>query len=110
MLNLRRLDEPTIIGNFNEFLNSEVGKTDSWKIIFQSDRQTLIVGNKSRQLIGTHFQGSAKAYIQLACGASGADGEITRSICAEHLESLAKSAKANKNLIRRLTNKFKRGI
>ena len=109
--NLRKLDAPQIIGNFNSFLNSEVGKTDNWKILFQSDRQTLQVAKESKQLIGTHFQGGAKVYMLLACGVSGADGEITRGICAEHLESLPRRAKAYQTLIHhRVANKLKRGI
>jgi hypothetical protein len=105
--NLRELDSPLIIGNFNSFLNSETGKTDDWKILFQSDRQILQVADESKQLIGTHFQGNAKVYIRRACGTSGIGGEITRGICAEHLESLAKKAKAQ-TFIHRAASKLKR--
>jgi hypothetical protein len=110
VFNLRNPDAPQIIGDFNLFLNSEIGKTEDWKILFQSDRQTLQVAKKSMQLIGTHFTGGSKVYMSLANGGNGKDCEITRGICAEHLGSLAKKAKADRTLFHRAANKIKCGI
>jgi hypothetical protein len=81
--NLKTLDEPLIITNFNSFLD-KYGSTDHWKVSFQTDKQTLYAENKQSTLIGTHFQGRAKTYM---CFSSGEDSEITQRICLEHLRS-----------------------
>lgn len=81
--NLRTLDKYAIIYNFNSFLG-DLGKTDDWKISFQSDKQILYFENEKSILIGTHFQGRAKTYMRFTCGEN---SEITRDICMNHLTS-----------------------
>ncbi len=108
--NLRSLGEPLIIGNFNSWLASEVGESGYWKIHFQSDRQTLQIGNQVKRLVGTHFQGDAKRFMTLACRASGKDKEVTRSIVKNHLESLRIREKASQTLLRRSARALKSAI
>jgi hypothetical protein len=120
--NIKNLDAFEIIGNFYSFLYSDIGETDRWKIVFQPDGQKMQIAGKSKKLIGVHFQGSAKTFMQLACKSSGADGLISREICAEHMETLARQeairaqgeslalANATKPLILRVANKLLRGI
>jgi len=110
VFNLRKLADPQIIGNFNAFLDTEAGKTGNWKILLQANRQTLQVPSESKQLIGIHFQGSAKAYMLLACVMNSMDGEITRDICTEHLKLLARKMEVNQTLIKRAAKKLKRGV
>jgi hypothetical protein len=120
--NIKNLDAFEIIGNFYSFFYSETGETDDWKILFQSDGQILQIGDKSKKLIGVHFQGSAKNFMSLAYDSSGANGVITRTICDEHTETLAKReakraqmeslalANAGKPLIYRMAKKLMRGV
>ena len=101
--NLRKLDEPKIIENFNSFLSADVGTTDSWKISFQSGKQTLQVANESRKLIGIHFQGDAKALMHLACEDK---SEITRSTCVEQLGKEQKFYRKITEKLKRVINRF----
>jgi hypothetical protein len=120
--NIKNLEAHEIIGNFYSFLYSEIGETDRWKIFFQPDEQRLQIAGESKKLIGVHFQGSAKTFMPLACESSGADGLISRQICAEHMEALARKesiraqreslalANAAQPLIFRIANKLGRRI
>jgi hypothetical protein len=120
--NIKNLEGHEIIGNFYSFLYSKIGETDRWKIFFQPDGQRLQIAGESKKLIGVHFQGSAKTFMPLACESSGADGLISRQICAEHMETLARKesiraqreslalANAAQPLIFRIANKLGRRI
>jgi hypothetical protein len=120
--NIKNLDSFEIIGNFYSFFYSETGQSDNWKILFQSDGQELQIAGKSKKLIGVHFQGSAKTFMSLAYDSSGTDGVISRAICDQHLEILAKReakraqmesiaiANAAKPRIYRMANKLKRKL
>jgi len=82
----------------------------------------LQIAGESKKLIGVHFQGSAKTFMPIACKSSGADGLISREICAEHMEALARKesiraqneslalANASQPLIFRIANRLGRGI
>lgn len=118
--NIKNLDTLAIIGNFYYFYYSEIGEAKDWKILFQSDGQELQIAGKSKKLIGVHFQGSAKTFMSLAYDSSDTDGVISRAICDQHLETLAKReakraqmesiaiANAAKPRIYRMANKLKR--
>lgn len=78
VFNLSSLGNPMIIDNFNSFLNSEQGTTNNWKLVFHSTGQMIhLSGDSQLPLIGTHFQGGAKAYMWLACSAKSEIKEIT---------------------------------
>lgn len=69
--------------------------------------------------MGVHFRGSAKNFMSLANAASGVDGVITRAVCAEHQEPLARQEakaaelrslappKSTKPIIHRIRNKLR---
>jgi hypothetical protein len=107
MFNLRELDNPRIIGNFNLFLDSKVGSTGDWKILSKSGKHTLQIKGESKQLIGTHFQGSAKVYMPLACGINDSENTITRSICSSYL---ARKKTAFHVILKNLNRKVSRSV
>lgn len=120
--NIKNLATLDIIGNFYSFFYSEIGQTEDWKILFQSDGQKLQIAGASKKLIGVHFQGSAKNFMSIAYGLNGKDGVITRAICDQHMETLAKReakraqmeaiaiANTGKPIIYRMAKKLKRQI
>ncbi len=110
LFNLGSLSTPQVIHNFNSFLDSDTGRTASWKILFQQDKQTLEIDADSRKLIGTHFQGGAKAFIPLVCNDNGEDSFLSRSIIHKHMDSLASNARTPQALVRRVANKLRREI
>jgi len=94
--NLKNIDSLEVIGNFNIFLRDNAGKGDNWQINFKCDGATLQKDNKQKQLIGVHFQGSAKTYMALAKATTDMDGVITKCGCAEHTEKLASQKRMEK--------------
>ena len=65
IFNLRNLKEIEFIRSFNLFLESEVGKGFDWTIRYSNEKQILSSKNGIRPLLGTHFQGTAKIYMQM---------------------------------------------
>lgn len=81
IFNLRQLHKSQIIDNFNSFLVDEVGQIENWKISFSSGIQTLYLHDEPKSLIGIHFQGTAKIFINLACIEN---NDITSKVCADY--------------------------
>jgi hypothetical protein len=110
--NLRQISSPLLIKNFNSFLSSASARNESWNIIFKWGLQELQQLGHSTQLIGVHFQGSAKQYMDLLCDCKHAV-QINSSVCVEYLEKKTSSSHEKSRLYRtlkRLKNGFGRSI
>lgn len=82
--NLQELKECQMIRNFNSFVKEQTRKNESWKLCFQDGVQTLHRGNEAAQLLGIHFQGSAKDLMHLVH----ADiSDITQEACEGFLRA-----------------------
>ncbi len=81
--NLQELKDPLMIRNFNSFVKQQTQKNEPWKLCFQNGVQTLRIADDETQLLGIHFQGSAKNLMHFVH----ADvGDMTREACEEFLE------------------------
>ena len=78
--NLRSLSTPGFIGNFNVFLGTELAREISWKLSSSGGSQTLETSSRTLELVGTHFQGSAKRYMEELIPAAGESGFLSKEV------------------------------
>ena len=107
IFNIRSLKGMQIIGNLNSFLASEPGREGDWLLVFDSGKQALITEGRSTPIIGTHFQGSAKLFMQLQ---SAEYWELSRSKCDRHLAGISNALEAWRNIYQRTVSLVKRKI
>lgn len=80
--NLRNLENPCIIPNFNSFLADHGRKSENWKISIRSSTQTLHLPNQTTSIIGIHFQGGSKALMNVAARET---AQLTSKFCTDYI-------------------------
>lgn len=89
-----------MIRNLNSFVKQQTQKNEPWKLCFQNGVQTLRIADDETQLLGIHFQGSAKNLMHFVH----ADvGDMTREACEEFLE-------VNRPLLKRWVDAVKKRV
>ncbi len=108
--NLNSLVSHKLIGNLDSLNSEYVSSSDSWAISFSGTQQTLKIGDQSVPVVGTHFQGRAKALMRQAWAPNQPQMTLSSQVVNDQFELLSSNKEQARGFLGRVRSKFKRYI